>query len=182
MSTTPAGLPAWSRTADASVYGGHSDKRDYQAQGVVNPQTDVSAAQFIRLAADVAALTRVAPFCVMTVQCNDTVPDAPTVVRAQQMTAVSLAGYEGDNPTGDFPELSRLGDGDIRVDWAETVEDDYGVSHTVSLVHAMASAQDASGYVIVTPIAGGDGHSFRFRVYDSSGNDVPDALITFEVS
>jgi hypothetical protein len=180
MSTTPAGLPAWSRTADASVYGGHVDKRDFEGQGPVNPQTDVSAAQFIRLAADVAALSRVAPFAVLTIQCNDTVPAAPTVVRAQQMTAVSLAGYEGASPTGDFPTLTRVSDGVFDVVWPTSVADDYGVEQAVDLVHAHASLQNGSAYSSVRPTRL-SAISWRFAAQDDSGTPIDDALVTIKV-
>jgi hypothetical protein len=180
MSTTPAGLPAWSRTADASVYGGHVDKRDFEGQGPVDPQTDVSAAQFIRLAADVAALSRVAPFAVLTIQCNDTVPAAPTVVRAQQMTAVSLAGYEGASPTGDFPTLTRVGDGEFDVVWPTSVADDYGVEQDVDLVHAHGSVHDAGTYSAVEP-SRTNAYTFRFTARDDLGAAIADALVTIEV-
>lgn len=180
MSTTPAGLPAWSRTADASVYGGHPDKRDYQAQGVVNPQTDISAAQFIRLAADVAGLSRVAPFCVLTVQCNDSSPAAPTVVRAQQMNAVSLSGYEGNSPTGEFPTLTRVGDGQFDVEWSPAVTDDYGVSHDLDLVHAHGSVHNSAGYAVVRP-ARISAFAFTFSALDASNVGIADSLVTIEV-
>lgn len=140
--TTPAGLPAWTRVAEIDHYGGHPEKRDFQAQGVVNPQTDVSAAAFMRMTADMAALTRVAPFCVLTVQCEDSALTAPSVVRAQQMGIVSVAGYAGASPPDvALPTLARVGDGAFTVTWPETATDDYDVSATIDLEHITATAQ-----------------------------------------
>jgi hypothetical protein len=51
---TPAGLPAWTRTADPDTYGGIATKRDLGGIGAVNAKTDVTAAEYIRLAVDVA--------------------------------------------------------------------------------------------------------------------------------
>lgn len=180
MTITPAGLPAWTRTSDASTYGGHPDKRDYQAQGVVNPQTDVSAAQLVALCATAAAVSRVAPFAVLTIQCNDTSPADPTVVRAQQMTAVSLSGYEGGAPTGDFPTLSRVGDGEFDVVWPTAVEDDFGVSADVDLRHAHASVQGESDYTAVAPTRT-NAYTWRFAARYDDGSPVDDALVTIEV-
>ena len=79
MPIVPSGSTPWIRTNDLTHYGGHPEKANYLSRGAIDPLTDVDASQFSRLAADVAALQRVAPFCTMTILCNDSAPAAPTV-------------------------------------------------------------------------------------------------------
>lgn len=178
--TVPAGVPAQARAASIEAYGGHSEKRNYQAQGVVNPLTDVDAAQLMRLTADLAACARVAPFCVLTVQCNDTAPAAPTVVRAQQMGITSVAGYEGDSPPdASLPTLSRDGDGAFTITWPATTTDDYGVSAAVDLAHITATAQG-----VLLPAVDAEiliDRKSADVVITTDGSAAADALVTIEV-
>lgn len=179
--TTPTGSPPQTRLATIESYGGHPQKRDYQAQGVVNPLTDLSAAAFLRLTADVAACARVAPFCVMTVKCNDTSPAAPTVLRCQQMGAVALGGYAGGSPPNiDLPTLARTGNGAFTVTWPETTSDDYEVEADTNLVHVQASVQGSSDYVVEAEFT--DERTLTIAVFESSGGPaISDATVTIEV-
>ena len=177
--TTPAGLPAQTRTASIESYGGHLEKRDYQAMGVVNPRTDVGADGFMRMTADLAAVARVAPFCVLTVQCNDTTPAAPTVLRIQQMGIISMAGYEGDSPpNAALPTLARVGDGQFTIAWPATTTDDYGISANVDLVHFFGTPQGGAEGDADAEFS--DGQTLAVHITDSGG-DMADGIVTIEV-
>ena len=78
MTVTPSGDPPWARTASHDVYGGHSEKTNYQSQGAINPKTDITAEQWSRLVEDLAACVNVAEFANLNITCNDTSPAAPT--------------------------------------------------------------------------------------------------------
>lgn len=126
--TTPSGLPLWARASSAAQYGGDAGKTDYQTPGAVNARTDVTAAQFLRLTADLAAIARVAPIAVLRILCNDTVPAAPTVESAQLVSGVASAPYAGDAPPTGMPTVTRLGNGRFRVQLPSTLADDFAVA------------------------------------------------------
>src|SRR6186713_133372 len=138
--TTPNGDPAWVRTSTAETMGGHINKRNYQLVGVVNPETDVDASEFLRLAVDVASNSRVAAFSKLVAQCADSgTPTNPTITSIEQMTAVSTAGYLGDSPSHvSFPLAYRIGDGAFTATWPVTVDDEYGVSGEVVIRYPRA--------------------------------------------
>jgi len=178
--TTPTGDPAWARTSDASTYGGHPEKRNYAGQDSVNPKTDVSAQEFIRLCADVAGLARVAPFAVITLTCNDTTPAAPTINSARQMNGVSTNGYPGDAAPVGFPAGARVGDGSVTLTWPEEQLDDYGVPYDLDAVHAVASVVGEAGYghVSITRV---NGYTWTLAAIDDAGAAIDDAQITLEI-
>jgi hypothetical protein len=181
MSVTPTGAPAWSRTADAEIYGGHADKRDYQTQGVVNPKTDVSAAQFARLCADVAACARVASFCQLTLTCDDATPDDPTVNFVRQMDlGQNTAGYAGDSPPSGFPTCTRVSDGKVQVVLASTPADDFSVSQALTTYHAQADVLGSSVFATVH-IVKVNATTWTFEAVDSSGTAIADAQMAIEV-
>lgn len=105
--TTPTGGPAWTRSADFATYGGHLEKANFQGEPVINPKTDVDAGHLQRLSADLAALTRVAPFCQMSfsaVAAGSTV----TVHECRLMTGVTAAAYDGAAPPAGFPGVTHV--------------------------------------------------------------------------
>lgn len=125
--TSPAGLPPWTRTSSAATYGGHANKRDYGGIGEVNPETDVSAAQFVRLCTDVAAIARMAPVFRMIVRCQDTGTVGATVLDCVSM--VGRAGpYSGSSPPAGFPSVARTGKAQIEITFPSTLTDEFGVS------------------------------------------------------
>lgn len=128
MTVIPTGHPLWTRAAGHANYGGHTEKRNHLSQGVVDPETDVSAQQLARLATDLASVARVAPFAYMVVQCNDGSPAAPTVTLANLANGVSSAGYEGNAAPSGFPTLARVSDGRFSITFSSSYADDYGVS------------------------------------------------------
>src|SRR5262245_3366112 len=137
MTTVPTGLPAWTRTATHEQYGGHANKADYQGQGVVNPRTDVGAAHIARMAADLEAAVRTAPFAVLTIKNQDTQherldsggrgtgfidpgPDAPLIESPFMMTGVRTMSYAGAFPHTGFPPAARNGTGDVTLTFASS--------------------------------------------------------------
>lgn len=181
MSTTPNGYPAWVRSADHTTYGGHADKTNYQSQGVVNPQTDIGAEAFTRLVADLEAIQRTAPWCVLTVTCNDASPAAPTITVINQMTGVRTASYSGDAAPSGYPSAARNGNGDVTITWATSYADPYGVTGTVHVAHATASAHGSSSASVAVALtdtnADGFNEAVRVRCW-SAGAALADATFT----
>jgi hypothetical protein len=178
VSTTPSGRPAWSRSADHGNYGGHTEKRNYQSQGVVNPKTDVGAEAIARLTADLAACVRTAPFFDATILCNDGSPAAPTVESALMMTGVRTASYAGGAaPTG-FPAVARNGTGDFTITFAASYDDPYGVSEPFVPRGVIVSNQGTtfadSTWVI-------SGSTVRVRVFDAAGSALGDRRVSVVV-
>src|SRR5262245_17366201 len=114
MAITPTGKPGWVRTNSHEHYGGDTNKKNYQSQGAVNSRTDLTAENVCRVAADIAAMARTAEFATIVFTCNDSVPAAPTVNEYLAQT--------GGAPTG-----SRIGDGDVTLEWLDQYSNDYGV-------------------------------------------------------
>jgi hypothetical protein len=178
MSVTPSGLPAWTRTADHSQYGGHVDKRDYGGVGAINAMTDVSAAQFVRMCSDVAAVARTAPMWVITYECNDAGAAPPTIEIALGMTGTRLTSYEGDDPPTGFPSASRVTDGAVTFTFAASYDDEYGVEGEYAPMAAFGSAEGTSHRDVATTIAGS---TVTVRVFDDTGAAVADPRVCLEV-
>ncbi len=133
MSILPTGLPAWLRTNDFTHYGGNKDKENYLSRGAIDALTDVDAKQFARLTADVAALSRVAPFCVITLLCSDTAPGSPTFESFIRQTGSTAVGYLGSAPPSGFPTVTRNGIGDVSIAFSSSYLDSYGISGDFSI-------------------------------------------------
>jgi hypothetical protein len=179
MSITPTGSPPWVRTVSFENYGGHDDKRDFGGQGAINPYTDVSAAEFSRMVSDVAAVVRTAAIGVLTVQCNDSSPAAPTVESINMMTGVLPAGYEGDAAPSGFPSLARDGDGHFTITMPSPLTDDYGVSAAVAIQNAMGTAHATSAAIVTCEITSAT--TIVVRVFTDTGGAIADALVTVEL-
>lgn len=182
MAITPEGLPAWTRTASHTQYGGRLDKQNYQNTGCINAQTDVGAEHLCRMASDLAAVVRTAPFAVLRVLCDDTTPGAPIIESAYLMTGVRVTSYVGDSaPTG-FPSAERNGDGDVTFTFDSSYDDEYGVSGGFAIGHVEVTAHNtaASPAYVATPEA--DGQTVRIRVVrGDDGSAVADARFTLVV-
>ena len=169
MSVTPSGSPTWTRTADHTTYGGATDKKNYQSQGAVNARTDVTAEQFVRLAADMSSVVQTADLAVLVVTGNDTATSDPTVNSVQMMTGRNVSGYSGGSPPAGFPSVTRIADGHMRITFSTSLTDDYGVSGKVNIVGGLGSAlENASGTIgaNVTPLdSNADGYYEAADVY-----------------
>ena len=160
MTITPSGLPAWTRTADHTSYGGSTSKANYQGQGAVNPRTDVTAEDLCRLAADLAACVRTSAFCELRIVCQDSgTPADPEVSYCYGMA-------------GEAPTATRLGDGAVRLEWPTAPADEYGVTAAVHVVGALGSVESSTvaGAVTSVPADGdADGYAERLDVYAWDG-------------
>lgn len=178
MTITPSGSPPWARQTSHADYGGHLNKRNFMSLGVVNALTDVGAEEFVRACSDLAAVCRTASMWVITYECNDTIPAAPTIEVAYGMTGVRLVSYEGDAaPTG-FPSAARNGNGDVTFTFESSYSDDYGVSAgwlpTFAETGLHGSVGGTAPFVIV-------GSTVRVAAIRHDGVAISDARITLEV-
>jgi hypothetical protein len=179
MTVTPSGLPAWSRTASHTQYGGNVDKRDYMGVGPVDALTDVSAAQFCRATADLAAAVRTLPMCVMTLLCNDTSSAAPTIEFVNMMSSVPrTTSYAGDSAPAGFPSAARNNNGDITVTFDSSYTDEYDVEEDFAPTQANTTVHATAHRVATVAISG---QTVRVRVYDATGAAVSDPRVTLAV-
>lgn len=181
MPVTPTGSPVWERSADHTSYGGHVDKVNYQGQPAVNPRTDLDAAALVRIAADLAAIGRTAPFCELTYTCDDGTPGPPTIHAAHHMASgVRVTDYVGDAPPSGFPSAARNGDGDVTFTFDATYDDPYGVAGACSIAHATADGHYLGGAVVANPDIV-TATTVRVRAVDLSDVAVADAKVTLTV-
>lgn len=166
MAITPSGTPAWTRAAAHTDYGGNVNKTNYMSRGVIDALTDVGAEAITRIAADLEAVSRVAPFASFNITCNDSTSAAPTVNSAYMMTGVRTTSYEGDSPATGYPSVARNGDGDVTVTFAASYSDPYGVAGTFTPRHAFAGAGSAIPVVCTASVTGS---TVRVRCFDGSG-------------
>jgi hypothetical protein len=178
MTITPSGSPSWVRTNDLTHYGGDVNKENYLSRGAIDALTDVDASQFARLAADVAALQRVMPFCTITYVCDDVTPGSPTVEYVAMQTGIS-SNYLGSTPPSGFPALTRNGNGDVSITFASTYSDVYNVSGSFSISHAIPSLlSSSSGEAIserISPVI------LKVRAFDSAGAALSNARVCVTV-
>ncbi len=174
----PNGHPAWVRANDHATYGGDIAKRNWQSQGSVNAQTDVDAASFCRLCADVAALQLVAPFAIITWTCNDSgTPAAPTITAANLMTGTTLS-YEGDAAPSGYPSGARNGDGDCTFTFPSSPTDDYNVTEELTIRHCLPGSAWALTYATYLL----SGSTVQVALIDATtGSGQPDAAGTLAV-
>ena len=126
--TTPAGNPPWARSTGYADYGGHASKRNYQGQPCINSRTDIGAEHLMRLASDLAAVTRMSNFCEITFTMASGTT-APIVTACRLMTAVYTgSGYTGDSPPTGFPTVTGIANGQARIAFSSSYTDDYGES------------------------------------------------------
>lgn len=127
----PSGLAPWLRANDHTTYGGRHDKMNYQSQGVVDPRTDISAEQFVRLCEDLASVVRVCPYGYLMIQCDDTTPTDPTVLFVYLMNVFTEIPYLGSTPGLGMPTVERVSNGVFTVSFVSPAEDAYGIEGDV---------------------------------------------------
>lgn len=165
MAITPNGLPAWTRTASHTNYGGDTNKHNYLSRGAIDALTDVGAEAVCRLAADMEAIARVAPFATLTYLCDDGGGNPPTVETVFMMTGVRLTSYVANAaPTG-FPSATRSGDGDVTFTFLSTYNDPYGVAGTYAPKHAVANVH---GTAAGEPVIVISGQTVRVRAFNGA--------------
>lgn len=127
--------------------------------GAISALTDVTAAQLCRASADLVALTRTAPFAIITYLCNDSVPAAPTIETAYMQTGVRTTSYAGGSPPTGFPSAARVSNGKVTVTFASSYADEYGVTGALTLTYALIAVSATSAV-------------HRVGMYEYSGNAV----------
>lgn len=170
--TTPTGLPYWARNTSAEDYGGIASKVDYQTPGAVNGRTDITAAQFLRLCADLSGVARTAPVAMAQWKCNDSPAAAPTVAFARAGSAASVVPYAGDAPPSGCPTLTRLGNGGVRLLLPSGSADAFGVVTTLDPDVWIPSLTSAAGSVSVErapPSGGSNPLMFDIFAFNTSG-------------
>lgn len=172
MAVQPTGKPAWTRLNDHTAYGGDVNKRNYQSQDAVNPLTDVTAEQFARLAADLAAVARTAPFATITYTADDTGTNDPNVDDYQSMA-------------GSAPTAARVSDGLTRLTWLASYADPYGVTEDIHIVAATATCHGTTACLPVLALSDPDANTRNERVEvtvrDDAGVLVTDATVTLTI-
>lgn len=119
----------WGRGASAGSYGASSTLRDYGDVGAINANTDVTAAQYKRLASDAAASTRTAPIATMLVRyaagvayvANCVVPWAPAL----------FLEYLGSAPPSSAYPVAAISGSYLTVNFPVSAVDEYGVSENI---------------------------------------------------
>jgi hypothetical protein len=142
------------------------------SQGVTDPTSDVSAEQFSRMVEDQAQVSRVAPFAILTYQCNDTSPAAPTVLHYSAMAGAAPSG-------------TRNGNGDVTWTWDAAYDDAYGVSAEFNIGHAKAGVQSSTiavaNHVISDPNVDGLNESVQVVARTSSNMAIQNAIVTLTI-
>jgi len=179
MAITPTGSPPWVRNSDHATYGGSTTKANYQAQGVTNPRTDVSAEAYVRMATDTAALSRTGAIGLVTFTPDDAGANDPTVDSCDLMTGNSTNYDGGAAPTG-FPAVERVSDGIYDVTMPASLTDEYSVSAAVSIVHAEGSGHGGTAAIVNCDITAVN--IVRVYVFDTAGAALADIKLTIEIA
>jgi hypothetical protein len=179
---TPSGSPPWVRSNDHTAYGGHENKKNYNDVPIVNQRTDVGAEHLVRIAADLAAVARMADFA----QLNITMASgssAPTVNSCRMMTGIYTGtGYSGTSPPTGFPTVNGVSDGVVDIRFSGAYSDPYSVSATFQPVFAHGSvAENAAAAYQVSSFASGT-DTVRVRVQTSSGSSITGITVTVSVA
>lgn len=177
---TPTGSPAWSRTASADTYGGGALKTNYQSQGVTNPQTDLGAEEYSRMAGDTAAAVRVASLASIVFTADDVSPADPTVTIVSAMFGTYSTSYDGGNPPTGFPAVERVSNGVYDVTYEATSTDDAGVSQAVTILHSYPSVQGSTAAYATSSITAAN--VVRVYVFDGAGAALGSQVVGLEVA
>ena len=128
MTILPSGNPLWLRAPGITQYGGDANKKDYGGIGVINAQTDISAAQYARMTADLAAVARVTPLVRLLVVTASGAPFA-AVQWCAPAWAAATSYADGSAPTSAiYPQVLCGDPTNFLVVIPSPVVDDYGIS------------------------------------------------------
>lgn len=177
--TTPSGNPAWVRSNDFTSYGGHESKKNYNSLPIVNPRTDVGAEHLARIAADLAAVARMADFAILNVTMGSG-SDAPTVNLCRLMTGVYTGtGYSGTSPPTGFPRAVGVSNGVVDVKFTGAYTDPYSVSATFQPTFATATPNQTD---LLAHAATSGTDTVRVTIVTTSGSSSPNQTFTLRVA
>lgn len=131
MTILPAGNPLWLRSPGITQYGGDVNKKDYGGIGSVNSQTDINAAQFSRLTADLAAVARVAPLVRLLIIPSSSAPYAAVQYCAPAWAPPTAYTDGSVPPSSVYPTVTASAATSCVVTIPSAIMDDYGVSAAV---------------------------------------------------
>jgi hypothetical protein len=189
MPIVPAGQPAWTRATTFDQVGGHENKQDFGGRKGLDALTDVNAEQFARLTADVPAMVRTAPFCILSFGCIDTPSGAPPVLGGyydgaivtsggvHMMTGVRMTAYAGDEPPAGYPSAVRVSNGCIDITFAASYTDAFGVEGAFSITQVKPGCAVATAVqrVVATVTSS---TTVRVSVFDAADAPVPNARVS----
>lgn len=178
MAIVPTGLPVWARTRSHTDVGGNTNKRNYLSRGAIDALTDVGAEALCRLAADLEAIGRTAPFATITYLCNDGSPAAPTIECVYGMIGVRTTSYAGGSPPAGFPSAARNGNGDVTFTFASSYNDPYSVAGAFAIKHACGGIHGTTAGEPVVEIA--TATTLRVRLFNG-GSALSDRRATISV-
>jgi hypothetical protein len=162
-------------------YGGHASKVNYLGLGKINPLTDVDAGDICRVAGDLTAVGRTAPFLSMTLTAQDTAVLAPLVHSVQIMSSDAYTvDYTGSSPPSGMPTVTRVSNGVILVTLASTYADDFGAVGTMTIEHAGGGAHGSVMCTVQPDIL--TASTCRFYMFDAAGAALVDKKITVWVA
>lgn len=152
---TPAGDPAFMRTAGADTYGGVATLRNLGDIGAVNAKTDVAAEEYLRIASDLARCVQTAPLFWMRMLIAGSSGSVVTATVQECVTqwAGASGSYAGATPpSSSFPTISQYFlTGTLCVSFPGLVSgaylsavDDYGVAGTFQLAAANGGDHSAA--------------------------------------
>jgi hypothetical protein len=128
MTILPSGNPLWLRNPGITQYGGDLNKKNYGGISVINALIDISAAQYSRLTADLAAVARVTPLMRLLVVTNSSTPHV-AVQWCAPAWAPPVAYSDGATPPSTvYPTVTGTVATNFLVTIPSPMMDDYGVS------------------------------------------------------
>ena len=158
---TPAGDPAWTRTAGADTYGGISTLRNLGDIGAVNAKTDVTAEEYLRISSDLARCVQTAPlfWMRMTLEFDSGAFLSAAVTQCCAQWSGPSGSYDGATPPStSWPTVASGGSAAVIVSFpglvsgsALSAADDYGVAGAFSLSAASASGASGDLPATITP-------------------------------
>lgn len=176
--TTPNGLPAWTRSADHTYYGGHLEKDNYNGEPIVNPKTDVGAGAIKRMATDLAAVARMSDFAKIKFE-SVGAGGFITVTTCQMMTGAISASYNGAGPPAGFPAVKQMASGVYRITIGTAYEDDYSVSAIFEPVFSSATCLSVGAFV--RSYVSGTSYVF-VEAYTSTGSGITAGRFSVRIS
>jgi hypothetical protein len=132
MTILPSGNPLWLRAPGITQYGGDANKKDYGGIGVVNAQTDISAAQYARMTADLAAVARVTPLMRLLVVTASGAPFAAVTWCAPAWGAPVSYVDGAVPPSSIYPVVTASAATSFAVAVPASIADDYGIAGAVT--------------------------------------------------
>ena len=119
----------WGRGASAGSYGASSTLRDYGNIGAINANTDITSAQYKRLASDAAASARTAPIATLLVRYS---AGSTFVTNCVSAWAPPLfLEYIGYSPPSSLYPTTSVAGNYLHVTFPSSAVDEYGVSENI---------------------------------------------------